>query len=354
MVLKKSIIKRILNKYDPETTFGQIIILFIDKIIFGAIIALAFLWYDSLSFQRDKDFQEITRKENQDFQLMLWNQNYEHQKQLDKMKEVIDNIYLKKELLPVILNKNTDINIRILSLESLLQRKGVSFNFACVLADKLFYETTDSKKNFLNLTYREELVEALVKLYQPNSHLSLEMCFQMFKKHRFETGFDLWPHVIVGLLKDDKVLNALSGKKEPYKYIYKNYDFLDEILKDYADDMPVYYYRNYNKLLNAKYRYWRYFFAHNLLSNIDSADFDYSIHDNEYSLWQTAIDAAYNDSKILIEESKNNSERSYLLRTAWNHLSSINRLKAISNNDKHLIFPSDTDALIKNLKNMAQ
>lgn len=107
-----------MNKINPDSFKGKVLILIIDKLVIGAVLALAFFIYDQYKDERAR----VERIESQNIQL-----DFERAK-------------MAKEFWPIIMDSKNDIVVRGYTLRSAIMSKAIEPNTGLEVAYKLYRE----------------------------------------------------------------------------------------------------------------------------------------------------------------------------------------------------------------------
>lgn len=183
-----------MQKIDPESFKGKVLLLVYDKIIIGAIIGITFLVYDNFKTKEINE-QAIAIQKNQfkNDSLNAINQkafesrmqsnqlgyekssqkdkeesdsiNILNQRQYDELKSIEDKHYNEsreeiqfgfkraeyiKELVPIVVDEKEDILLRVHSLGALIDTKSIDANSAINFAQKLLLADTQQKIHYYN------------------------------------------------------------------------------------------------------------------------------------------------------------------------------------------------------------
>ena len=119
---------KILNKLwdvDADSTKGKLILLLMDKLLVGAVIALVFVLYDTQKGQEQHNFETRMLQLTHDLEVERNNQAAERNLASQQIQQEYERSKILKESLPLIFDEERDITTRGYLLRSLLRTKAI-------------------------------------------------------------------------------------------------------------------------------------------------------------------------------------------------------------------------------------
>jgi hypothetical protein len=114
-------------RIDPDSLAGKIYLLILDKLVLGAVIALAFVVYDRWKTDDQRQYD-------------------------DKVTLAFQRANYVKELVPIVTDPQKDLNVRVQALIALIETRAIGDKAALVLTERLL------QANLLRSDYPEHFV----------------------------------------------------------------------------------------------------------------------------------------------------------------------------------------------------
>lgn len=132
-----------LRPIDPESMKGKLFLLFMDKLIIGAILACAFVVYDLWKTEENRKYNEVIQQAQDEFR----------------------RAQFVKELLPIVLERQQNTNTRIEVLGSLIRTESIDPSSAISIALSLLHESALVLEG--DIHPEQQMVEALLRTLSP-------------------------------------------------------------------------------------------------------------------------------------------------------------------------------------------